>query len=100
MMLRLGGFVGAKQLPNVEFNEDLESYQYTTTFLLRHENTTKVFFCLTSENSRMYLDRSLVLRKILEDDNLIISQPFNKILEFILPQKSKEIIDDSLNIFQ
>lgn len=49
LMLRLGGFLEAKKLPNVEFSKDLESYQYT--FLLRHENTVKEFFCLTPVNS-------------------------------------------------
>lgn len=55
LMLRLGGFVEAKQLSNVEFNKDLESYQYTTAFLLRHENIIKEFFCLTSVNTCMHL---------------------------------------------
>lgn len=78
LMLRLGGFAEAKQLLNVEFNKDLESYQYTTTFLPRHENIIKEFFCLTSVNTCMHLLTILLyLKKTLEDDNLIISQTFS-----------------------
>lgn len=36
MMMRQGDLVGGKQLPNLKFNKDLESHQYTTTSGLRH----------------------------------------------------------------
>lgn len=62
--MRQGGFVGGKQLPNVKFNKDLESHQYTTTSVLRHENVIEeLFLPYLCKPLHVSFDHSLVLRK-------------------------------------